>query len=156
MTIIRWRLIDQLRAENEKVSHTYGYLTKSMRIALGLEKSHYNDAFVIAGGTTQERSVGYQITQMRKCNRKLHRGIRSHIRNTAPRYISGFQRYDKVLWKGTSGKEKGIECFIFGRRTSGYFAIRTLDGTKIHDSAHYRNLTILESAKTFLIERSDT
>jgi len=153
MTTIRWKLVDQLRAKGEKVSHTYGYLTKSKRIAQGLKKSHISDAFVIAGGSTQERSVRYLIKQVRKCNRKLHRGARSHIPNTAPRYIHGFQRYDKVRWKGKSGKEKAIECFIFGRRKTGYFALRTLEGTKIHDSAHYRDLTLLESAKTFLIER---
>jgi 5-methylcytosine-specific restriction endonuclease McrA len=156
MTTIRWKLVDHLRAKGEEVSHTYGYLTKSMRIALDLEKSHINDAFVIAGGTTQKRSVRYRITQVRNCNRKLHRGARSQLPNTASRYLHGFQRYDKVLWKGPSGKEQGIECFIVGRRTTGYFALRTLDGTKIHDSAHYSDLTLLESATTFLIERIDT
>ena len=155
MTTIRWKLVDQLRAKGEQVPHTYGYITKSKRIALGLEKSHINDAFVIAGGITQQRSVRYRITQVRKCNRKLHRGTRSHIRNTAPRYLHGFQRYDKVLWNGKTGKEKGIECFIWGRRTSGYFALKKLDGTTIHDSAHYTQLKLLESAKTFLIECID-
>jgi len=44
---IRWKLVEQLGAE-----HTYGYVTKYQRNKLGLEKSHVNDAFVIAGGTT--------------------------------------------------------------------------------------------------------
>ncbi|MEA1969954.1 MAG: hypothetical protein U9N77_17265, partial [Thermodesulfobacteriota bacterium] len=34
---------------------TYGYITKSKRIEQELEKSHHNDAFVIANGSTQTR-----------------------------------------------------------------------------------------------------
>ena len=52
MTTVRWRLTSELGA-----THTYGYITKSGRIALSLEKTHYNDAFVIAGGSTQKRAA---------------------------------------------------------------------------------------------------
>ena len=111
-------------------------------------KSHINDAFVIAGGNNQHRTCQYLIKQFRKQNRKLHKGARSHIKNTAPRYIKGFKRYDKVLYNGQ-------ECFIFGRRSTGYFDLRKLDGTKIHASANYKKLKLLERATTFLIERKE-
>lgn len=81
---------------------------------------------------------------VRKCNRKLFKGDRSHIKNTAPRLIHGFQRFDKVLWNS-------IECFVFGRRKTGYFELRTLEGTKIHASAKAKDLNLLETANTFLI-----
>ena len=149
MSAIRWRLVNILRKKGNVVSHTYGYVTKQRRIALGLPKKHINDAFVIAGGNNQQRcSVYYFVQQVRKCNRKLFKGARSHIRNTAKRYIKGFQRYDKVLWHG-------IECFIFGRRKTGYFDLRKLDGTKIHASAKASELKLLERAKTFLTERRE-
>ena len=48
---------------------------------------------------------------------------------------------------------KGIECFVFGRRTSGYFDLKKLDGTKIYASAKAKELSLLERAKTLLIER---
>ena len=64
---------------------------------------------IIAGGTTQKRTTEHLIQQVRKCNRKLFRGKRSHIRNTSDRFIKGFQRFDKVSWKD-------IDCFVFGRR----------------------------------------
>jgi len=145
MSIVRWKLVNLLRDAGNIVSHTYGYITKSIRIALGLEKSHGTDAFVIAGGTMQERnSIKYLIKQVRKCNRKLFKGDRSHIKNTAARIIHGFQRFDKVLWNN-------IECFVFGRRKTGYFELRTLDGTKVHASAKAKELTLLETANTFLI-----
>jgi hypothetical protein len=133
MSMVRWKLVDALRENWDTVNHTYGYLTKSGRIALGLEKSQVNDAFVIAGGTTQKRlSFNLSLRQVRKCNRKLFKGARSHIRNTAPRFVHGFQRFDKVLWRGH-------ECFVFGRRTRGYFDLRKLDGTKLTGMRKQKN-----------------
>ncbi len=146
MSTVRWMLINKLRALGNTVNHTYGYITKSNRIAIGIKKSHINDAFVIAGGTMQERSsVTYLVQQVRKCNRKLFKGDRSHIKNTAPRFVHGFQRYDKVLWNN-------IECFVFGRRERGYFNLRKLDDTKIHTDASVKGITLLESTNTFLAE----
>lgn len=147
MSMVRWKLIASLQETGDAVDYTYGYLTKSARIALRLEKSHVNDAFVIAGGADQERlSSLLSVRQVRKCNRKLFKGERSHIKNTAPRYVLGFQRYDKVLWRGH-------ECFVFGRRTRGYFALRKLDGTKVNGDAKAKECILLESARTFLTER---
>jgi hypothetical protein len=146
MSTVRWTLVNRLRDAGNVVSHTYGYITKNNRIALGLEKSHRTDAFIIAGGTVQERSqTSFLIKQVRKCNRKLFKGDRSHIKNTAPRFIHGFQRFDMVLWNK-------IECFVFGRRKTCYFDLRYLNGTKVHASANAKELTILQSASTFLID----
>ena len=146
MTAVRRMLVNRLKELGIRVSHTYGYITKSRRIELGLPKSHTNDAFVIAGGKNQIRAgFEYLMVQVRKCNRKLFKGVRSHIRNTAERFIRGFQRFDKVCWRG-------IECFIFGRRKSGYFDIRKLDGTKVHSSVRAEELKLIERFKTFLTE----
>ena len=149
MTTIRRMLIDQLNNRGFTVTPSYGYITKQNRRELELPKSHVNDAFVIAGGKKQKKSTTYITKQVRKCNRKLFKGDRSHLPNKATRSVQGFQRYDKVLWKGQ-------ECFIFGRRMTGYFDLRLLDGTKIHSSAKVKDLKILESAKTFLTEKRRT
>lgn len=139
MSMIRWRLTEETGA-----AHTFGYITKSGRIALGLDKSHVNDAFVIAGGENQERSNSCVIKQVRKCNRKLYKGARSHVKNTAPREILGFRRFDKVMWEGT-------EAIIFGRRSTGNFDIRDINGQSLHKSIHARNLRLLERANTLLV-----
>ena len=141
MSMARWRLVDMVGA-----LPTYGYITKHQRIGKGLEKSHINDAFIIAGGDTQERIAGYNIQQVRKCNRKLYKGIRSHIKNTAPRFVHGFQRYDKVSYQD-------MECFIAGRSVSGGFVLSLLDGSRVR--ASYKKLQLLESANTFLVERRE-
>lgn len=145
MTMVRRRLVEQL-----KCSHTYGYITKHNRISIGLPKSHANDAFVIASRVDRPRCQTYQIKQVRKQNRKLFKGPHSGVRNTAARYIQGFQRYDKVRWKGQ-------ECFVFGRRTTGDFDVRLLDGTKVHAHAKAKDCVRLEGCKTLLTQtRSST
>ena len=47
-----------------------------------------------------------------------------------------------------------IECFVFGRRSKGYFDIRKLSGEIIHKSANYKKIKLLESSRTILTERS--
>ena len=51
MNIIRGQMLKILPSAQE----TYGYITKAVRQELGLEKTHANDAFVIAGGRKQKR-----------------------------------------------------------------------------------------------------
>lgn len=68
MTTIRWKLVNILQCK-----HTYGYLTKSCRIALKLLKSHVTDAFCIAGGIDQARFAPLKIEQMRRNNRSLQK-----------------------------------------------------------------------------------
>ena len=68
MATVRWRLVNALGCE-----YTYGYITKSKRIALGLSKSHVNDAFVIAGGGEQDRAESCTINQYRRNNRSLQK-----------------------------------------------------------------------------------
>lgn len=83
-------------------------------------------------------------------NRQIHKatilkgGIRKN--NQAPYIVKGFRLWDKVRYDGQ-------ECFISGRRTSGYFTLKKLDGTVITNSASYKKLQLLETAKNYLRER---
>ena len=63
-------------------------------------------------------------------------------------HMFGFQLFDKVLCEGK-------ECFIFGRRTSGYFSIRKLNGDKISAGINYDKLHLLEKRTNLLIEKED-
>lgn len=73
MSMVCWRMVNRLEEEFNEVDHTYGHLTKSKRIDLGLEKSHSNDAFVIAGGITQKRDDTFEVIQIRRNNRSLEK-----------------------------------------------------------------------------------
>lgn len=66
-----------------KAEITYGYITQANRNKLGLEKTHCNDAFVIAGGTNQKRTKPILITQKRRNNRAIQlnrKGFKPSIR----------------------------------------------------------------------------
>jgi hypothetical protein len=74
MSIVRWYLVNELRNRYENIHFTYGYLTKSKRIELGLSKSHYNDAFCIADGSNQIReNQPHLVEQVKRNNRSLER-----------------------------------------------------------------------------------
>lgn len=68
MTMVRKKLVDQLHCQT-----TYGVMTKFKRHELKLDKSHHNDAFVIAEGTDQTRAKPTHIQQKRKNNRCLEK-----------------------------------------------------------------------------------
>lgn len=152
MGVMRCTLFERLRKTypNLSLDNTFGYLTKHKRIIAGLPKTHCADAFCIAGNLGAKRSGVYLYQkQTRKHNRQIHKcsilkgGVRK--RNQAPYLMKGFRLFDKVLCQGEVG-------FIFGRRSSGYFDVRRLDGTKISASISYKKLLLMEKRKTFLTE----
>jgi len=107
MNTVRWKLVNRLKELGNSVSHTYGYITKSKRIEIGLEKNHVNDAFVIAGGTTQERCSSFTVNQTRRNNRRLQtnrKGYRPSIRRK--RYE--LQPNDLVRYDNTEKRVKGV------------------------------------------------
>lgn len=88
----------------------------------------------------------------RRNNRQTHKAntLKGSIRkrNQAPYTVKGFRLFDRVRFCGSI-------CFVTGRRMSGYLALRTLDGTKVHDSAKAADLTLLETRKGYIQERED-
>lgn len=152
MGIMRKTLLERLRKEVDvPASGTYGYITKYWRERAGLEKSHINDAICISKYPYAKPLDTYYLTKaVRNHNRQIHKsnfskgGIRK--RNQAPYLVKGFRLFDKVLYQGK-------EYFIFGRRATGYFDIRTLDGTKVNKgSISYKKLRIQDTAKAYLKE----
>jgi hypothetical protein len=82
MNIIRKFILEQVKTKYN-VEETFGYITKMNRINLNLDKTHINDAFVIAGGTNQERCMEDYYKQKRHNNRCLQtnrKGFKPSIR----------------------------------------------------------------------------
>jgi RRXRR protein/HNH endonuclease len=151
MGIIRWRLYEEVKKIYPQVKLTYGYLTKHTRITHKLEKSHIIDARCISQHPlAASEGTWYLLKWVRSNNRQLHKAtIRKggqRQRNIAPKQVHGFRLFDCVAYQDTV-------CFVFGRRSSGYFDLRTLDGTKIHASASCKKLTIVQKASALLVER---
>lgn len=115
MNVVRKMLVEKLGCE-----HTFGYITKYGRIKYDLEKSHINDAFVIAKGSNQERCKFYFVTQTRRNNRSIQtnrKGFKPSIRRQ--RY--NLQPNDLVRFNGKVKRVKGM--FNYGTY------VRLEDGT---------------------------
>ena len=152
MGIMRWAFYDRLKQTHPNVSLTYGYLTKNIRIGHDLPKEHHVDARCISGNpdAVSDGTVYYQ-KKVRCHNRQIHKfktnkgGTRK--RNQAEYTVKGFRLFDKVKYDNT-------EYFVFGRRTSGFFDIRDLQGNKVNKgSISYKKLKYLYTPNTYLTER---
>lgn len=153
MGIMRNTLLARLRKELPvPVEQTYGYITKLLREENHIEKSHANDARCIAGfPKAAPCDVLYRTKAIRHHNRQIHKakilkgGIRK--KNQAPYLVKGFRLWDKVRYNGE-------ECFISGRRSSGYFALKKYNGAVVSSGVSYKRLTLLEVATNYITERS--
>ena len=152
MGVMRWAFFNRLKATYPQleVRNTYGYLTKHKRIHHGIAKTHCADAFCIAGNLTAKRAGSYFFQkQTRKHNRQIHKltvlkgGVRK--KNQSPYEVKGFRLFDKVICKGE-------EAFIFGRRATGRFDVRRLDGTRISAGISCKKLRLVEPRRTFLTQ----
>lgn len=132
------------------ISETRGYITKYWRERSGILKSHINDAFVIAKNLDAKRlDKSLLIIPKRQHNRQIHKctinkGGKRKL-NQSPKYVFGYQLFDRVLCLGQVG-------FIFGRRSSGSFNVRKLDGIIIRTDITYKKLKLLEKRKSILID----
>lgn len=151
MGIMRWSFYNRLKEIYPNVFMTYGYITKDTRIKNNLPKDHYIDARCISGNPNAE-PLGYYFYQKKvRChNRQIHKanilkGGKKKL-NQASYLVKGFRLFDKVEFNGQT-------CFIFGRRSRGYFDIRKLNGEVISRSASWKKLKLLETRKSLLTER---
>lgn len=156
MGIMRWAFYNSLKIKYENIGipvcMTYGYITKHTRIQHGLPKEHYIDARCISGNPTAVSSGEYFYHKKVRChNRQIHKtkilkGGRRKL-NQSAYLVKNFRLFDRV-------KHKKESYFIFGRRLTGYFDVRKLDGTKVNNgSISCKKLKLLETRKSYLIER---
>ena len=151
MGIMRWSVYNRLKEIYSNVELTYGYKTKNTRIENNLPKEHYIDARCISDNSKAiSDGVVYYQKKVRCHNRQIHKfkvnkgGLRKL--NQAPYLMKGFRLWDKVLYNSE-------ECFVQGRRSSGYFQLKKLNGTLVSASASCKKLVLVETGKHFITER---
>ena len=93
-------------------------------------KEHRVDALCISGNPLAIRlDYFYFLKKVRCHNRQIHKAnlLKGGIKklNQAQFEVKGFRLFDKVQYQGKL-------YFVFGRRNSGFFDIRTLDGIKVN------------------------
>lgn len=152
MSIMRWSFYKKLKNIYPNVSMTFGYITKHTRITNGLPKNHYVDARCISGNPTAKPLEYYFYQKKVRCqNRQIHKanflkGGRKKL-NQAPYLVKGYRLFDLVEY------QKDL-YYIFGRRGSGFFDIRKLDGTKVNKgSLSCKQVRLIDIRKTILIEK---
>jgi 5-methylcytosine-specific restriction endonuclease McrA len=119
---------------------TFGYITFYLRKELRIEKSHANDAFVIAGGSNQKRFGGLvKITQRRINNRVLQKNFkkgRPSIRTRRYKFQAGdfiWLRNRRYICGGTTSLGKQVYYF-YGKEK------KTISTKKIDRVYHTRSL----------------
>ena len=153
MNLIKDRIFSKLkeRHPNIPIWRTYGYVTKRNRRKYNIDKSHANDAFVIAKNFNAE-PLDYMFSgfQVRRHNRKIHKDTilkgNKLKKNQSEHLVFGFARFDRVRYDGK-------DCFVYGRRTKGYFDLRDIDGSKIHASAPVRKIKLIRHENSIIIKK---
>lgn len=104
---------------------TFGYITKTNRLHLGIDKEHYYDACIIAtqGNVFTVKSNLYKKKCVPDGDFRKTQGIRSEQPITTDK-IRGFRKFDKVRYFGN-------DYFIKGRKSTGYAILMDIDGNKI-------------------------
>ena len=120
MNIIRVQL---LKHYSEAIE-TFGFITKENRQLIGLEKTHYNDAIVIATGCLNRPKFLVNIVYKKMCIAKgqyrLYRGQRSE-RKLPKGKIGGFLSKDIIKYRGCNYLVKGL-------MSRGYCVLMNIDG----------------------------
>ena len=149
MGIMKWRLYDALKSIYPNVNMTFGYITKYNRIHNGIEKSHVSDAFTISKNFNAKRlNHYYKIKLVRRHNRQIHRakilkGGKKKM-NQSPFEVFGFRLFDRIMFDNQY-------YFVYGRRASGYFNIRDIDGKNPKDIT-YKKLKLYR-CKRYMIQK---
>ena len=107
MSIIRNRFYKDI----PELKVTYGYKTNIKRNKLGLEKSHVNDAFVIAKGKHQERAAPWEIKQKHRNNRILQRNNRKGHKPLIRKQHYKIQPLDLLTIGGKEYISKGVGTY---------------------------------------------
>ena len=105
MTTVRKMIIIELRKKYTiPVIETFGYLTKSKRIDLQLDKTHYNDAYCIGDKQPKKRCTPIFLQEKRKNNRCLEKFYDA-------KYIdarTGKKATGKELFNGRTTRNKNL------------------------------------------------
>lgn len=125
-------------------TETFGYETKFKREkVLGLPKEHYFDAVAICCEDDEfvnPSETVYFKRHVAKGDYQQTKGSRSEKRIPVGK-LFGLKKHDFIQTPQGSG-------FVKGKRSSGYFALETITGEKVHASANVKKNTVRLTART--------
>lgn len=125
-------------------TETFGYETKFKREQiLGLPKEHYYDAVAICLEGVEfisKNNFVFFKRHVSKGDYQLTKGSRSEKKIPVGK-IFGLKKHDFISTPQGDG-------FVKGKRSSGYFALETITGEKVHASANVKKKAVRMSART--------
>ncbi len=122
MNIVRWKIVNKLDCD-----YTFGHITKKNRIEQDLEKTHYNDAFIIANGKNQKRCKPIKAIINRRNNRSLQTNRKTYGRSVRK------QKY--LLSPGDLVKYEGKVCEVKGMFNYGkWVRMKDSDGNTVNSN----------------------
>lgn len=130
------------------VSTTYGAKTKFDRLRLGIDKSHVNDALVIASDGEPLQVPDFHILEKQIKKRRPAEFIsppvkgRPVVKRKWEHEIFGFRLWDRVSFTDAAGEV--VQGYVTARRLSGSFRVGTLDGREVTGGKSYRKLTLVK------------
>ena len=125
----------QLRKKFGEFEETFGFITKTDRLALKLGKDHYIDAVVIAS-FGKIKSLMQSVLARRyvsKGDYQQTKGARSEKKIPTGK-LFGFRKFDFIQNPKATG-------FVKGKRSTGQFAISDIFGNVLHSSANVKKNT---------------
>jgi N6-L-threonylcarbamoyladenine synthase len=144
--------LKELLGDTISCYETYGYITKHTSTETGLPKGHVIDASCISGNPGAGSDGHYWIIRkLRANNRQVHKasvlkgGIRKN--NQAPFEVHGYRLMDYVEYAERN-------CFVNGRRQSGYFSLSDISGKVLAGSVSYKNLTLINHNNSNIMEEA--
>ena len=152
-------LLHELR-KDFVVEVTFGAETKYHRNQLGLPKSQILDAFVIASEGKPFKMPKCYILERQVKKRYSHDYIsppkkgQPIVKYKRQPEMFGFSLWDKVKCKHP--KNGNVVGYLQGRRSSGSFAIASLDGDLLIGGITYKKLTLLKKAGSNYIREKRT
>jgi N6-L-threonylcarbamoyladenine synthase len=153
MNIIKDRVLQCVREKypDKEVKTTYGYITRWNRKKYNIDKTHANDAYVIAGNfSAKQLDYYFKGFQVRRHNRQIYKDTIQKggepKNNQAEHLVFGFALNDRVIFNG-------IECFVHGRRSKGYFDLKDIDGNTIHNSAPVKKVKLISHENSIMLKR---
>lgn len=125
MNIVRNRVVDAVKKIFSNVKETYGYITKAVRVANKIDKTHYNDAFVIAGGIKPDKCKPVFYKQVRRNNRSLSRFIDARfVDRRSGEIVSGSELNCGRTTRNKDNNTENLRKYRGERKRKGYFAVR--------------------------------
>ena len=143
----------QLKKKFGFFEETYGYITKFNREALGLSKTHYNDAICVAsqGELVKNNLKKYLVRKLvSKGDYQQTKGIRSEKKIPTGK-LFGFRKFDLIY-----SKAKRLLGFVKGKRSSGFFVISNIFGKSLNNSVNVKKESIRICARRLILSSMET